>query len=236
MGGQEADAVLFAPAAGGPHPGVILYSDIVGPRPAYEGKAERLAKEGFAVLLPNIFYRAGRPPLFSSPVQFGEEKTTARIQQLREALTPANQLADAPVYVEFLSARKEVRPGPLGFVVYCFSGGLAVRTAAACPNRIKAAASFHGGNLYTDQPDSPHGLLPKIKAALYFGHAEEDKTMPAAAIEKLEEALRAWGGKFESHTYEGAHHGWTTTDFPIYNRPQADRAFAALVKLLRESL
>jgi len=236
VGGQKADAVLLAPSTGGPHPGVILYPDIVGPRPAYEGKAERLAQSGFAVLLPNIFYRAGRPPLFSHPVQFGEEKTTARIQQLREALTPADQLADAPVYVDFLSARKEVRPGALGVVGYCFSGVMAMRTAAACPAQIAAAASFHGGGLYTDQPESAHLLLPKIKAALYFGHAVEDKSMPAAAIEKLEEALRAWGGKFESHTYEGAQHGWTTTDFPIYNKPQADRAFEALVKLLRESL
>jgi carboxymethylenebutenolidase len=121
-------------------------------------------------------------------------------------------------------------------VGYCFTGGMAMRTAAACPERIQAAASFHGGGLCTTNPDSPHLLLPQIKAALHFGHAVEDKSMPADSIEKLGEALRAWGGTYINETYEGAHHGWTNSDAAVYNRAQSEKAFADLLALFRSRL
>jgi carboxymethylenebutenolidase len=113
---------------------------------------------------------------------------------------------------------------------------MAMRIAAAFPDRVVAVATFHAGRLFVDTPQSPHLLLPRIKGSLYFGHAVQDKSMPQEAIEKLEGALRGWGGKFESETYEGAFHSWTTLDSPIYNQPQAERAFAKLTELFSSSL
>jgi carboxymethylenebutenolidase len=111
-----------------------------------------------------------------------------------------------------------------------------MRAAAARPDRIAAVASFHGGRLYTDQPTSPHRLLPRIKAGLYFGHAVDDKSMPADQISKFEDELKAWGGRYQSETYEGALHGWTVPGSPVYNHAQAERAFGKLTQLFGETL
>jgi carboxymethylenebutenolidase len=111
-----------------------------------------------------------------------------------------------------------------------------MRTAAVRPEKIAAAASFHGGRLFTDLPTSPHLELPRIKARLYFGHAVNDRSMPAEAIAKLEAALQAWAGKYESEVYEGAHHSWTEPDSPVYNPEQAELAFQRLTKVFEETL
>lgn len=124
----------------------------------------------------------------------------------------------------------------MGVVGYCFSGGMALRTAAARPEKIAAAASFHGGRLYTDSMSSPHLALPRVKARLYFGHAVDDRTMPAEAIAKLDQALQEWGGNYESEVYEGAYHSWTVPDSPVYNQPQAERAYGKLKELLASTL
>lgn len=121
------------------------------------------------------------------------------------------------------------------FDAYCFSGKMALRAAAVRPGKIAAAASFHGGGLYTDGP-SPHLVLPKIRARLYFGHAINDRSMPQEAIEKLNQALENWGGKFESEVYPGAIHGWTVPDSHAYNPQQAERAFAKLRELFAGTL
>ena len=127
-------------------------------------------------------------------------------------------------------------PGPFGVVGFCFSGGMALRTAAARPDKIAAVASFHGGGLYTEAPTSPHLLLPRIKAELYFGHAVEDRSMPDEAIEKFEQALRAWGGTLRERGLRGRHHGWTVPDSPVYNQPQAEKAFEKLTGLLSREI
>lgn len=120
---------------------------------------------------------------------------------------------------------------------YCFCGALALRTAAARPAKVAAAASFHGGGLYkAGSPDSPHLVLPQVKARLYFGHAVEDKSMTAEDIAHFEQALAAWGGVYESETYEGASHGWTVPDNPVFNAAQADRAFSKLTELFAKTL
>ncbi len=124
----------------------------------------------------------------------------------------------------------------MGVAGYCFSGSIAMRIAATRPNTVRAAASFHGGGLLTDAPTSPHLLLPRIKARLYFGHAIEDRSMPAEAIEKFNSALKSWGGEYESEIYEGAFHGWTMSDSPVYNQPQAERAYGKLKELLAQTL
>lgn len=230
------DAILYHPDGKGPWPGVLFCTDIGGIRDAYRKSARRLADEGYAVLMPNVFYRTGKPPMFDFKPNFAEEKTQKRLAEISGPLTPDAMERDASAYVDFLPGQQGVRQGPMGVVGYCFTGAMALRTAAARPDKIAAAASFHGGRLCTDQPTSPHLVLPRVKARLYFGHAVEDRSMPQQAIEKLNEALKAWAGKYESEVYQGAYHGWTTLDAPVYNQPQAERAFAKLTALLGEAL
>lgn len=233
-----AEAFLYTPATGaGPWPGVVYLTDIFGIRPAFREMAQRMADKGYVVLLPNIFHRGSKLPVLDFVPQFGEEKTMKRMGELRASLPNDKMGPDGAAYADALLARPECKGGKVGVVGYCFTGAMAVRTAATAPDRIAAAASFHGGGLYTDQPDSPHLLLPKIKARLYFGHAVQDRSMPAEAIAKLEAALKAWPGKSESETYEGALHGWCVPGHVgAYNEPQAERAFVKLVELFDAEL
>jgi carboxymethylenebutenolidase len=143
---------------------------------------------------------------------------------------------DATEYVNFLALQDSVSEGAMGVVGHCFTGAMAMRVAAARADRIVAAASFHGGGLFTGSPTSPHLVLPRIKARLYFAHAVEDKSMPIEAIDKLSQALEVWGGRYESEIYDGAYHGWTAPDSPVYNQPQAERAFRKLTQLLADTL
>jgi len=228
--------LLFVPDEGRPLPGVIFLTDIGGIRPSQRQMAGRISGEGYAVLLPNIFYRTDKPPVWHFPLRFGEPATMQRFGELTGPLTPDAIERDASAYVDFLAGQDSVSKGPMGAVGFCFAGALALRSAAARPDRIGASASFHGGRLYTDDPNSPHFVLPRVKARLYFGHAVEDKSMPPEAIEKFNDALRNWSGRYESEIYEGAHHGWTVPDNPAYNPPQAERAFEKLRTLFSETL
>ena len=230
------DGVLLTSDDGRRLPGVIFYTDIGGIRPSQRQMAGRLAAEGYTVLLPNLFYRTGRLPVWHFPMEFGEPATTQRLGELTGPLRPEATERDASAYLDFLAGQESVKDAPMGVVGLCFSGALAVRTAAARPERVAAVASFHGGRLYTDDPASPHLALPRIKARLYFGHANDDKSMPQEAIEKLNQALESWGGWYESDVYEGAHHGWTVPDNPAYNQPQAERAFEKLRELFAGAL
>lgn len=230
------ESFLYRPDASGVYPGVVMYTDIAGIRPAYHRIAQRLSEQGFTVLFPNIFHRVSRLPVFDFTPKMGDERTMKRLGELRAGLNAEQMAADGAAYTDFLLAQKNVKQGKTGAVGYCFTGSMAMRTAAARPDNVAAAASFHGGGLFTDRPDSPHLLLPRIRARLYFGHAIEDRSMPADAIVKLEAALKAWGGKYESETYEGARHGWTHADSPVYNEAQAERAFVKLTALFKEAL
>lgn len=230
------DGVLYRPEDATRQPGVIHLTDIGGIRPAQRDMARRLAGLGYTVLMPNVFYRTRRPPMFDFPFNMAEERTQTRLAELRGPLTPEAIEHDAASYVDFLAASPAVGEGAMGVVGYCFAGALALRVAAARPDRIAAAASFHGGGLWTDAPTSPHLVLPRVKARLYFGHATEDRSMPQSAIDKLVLALQAWGGEYQSEVYAGAYHGWTTPDSPVYNQPEADRAFGKLGELLAASV
>jgi carboxymethylenebutenolidase len=230
------DGLLFVSDDGRPLPGVIFLTDIGGIRPSQRQMAGRLAGEGYTVLVPNIFYRTGELPAWDFKPNFGDERTTKRMAELRGPLTPEAVERDGAAYVDFLAGQQSVSNGPMGVVGYCLSGSFALRTAAARPERIAAAASFHGGGLYTNDANSPHLTLPRIKARLYFGHAVQDKSMPQEAIDKLNQALRDWGGRYESEVYEGAYHSWTVPDSPVYNEPQAERAFEKLRQLFSETL
>jgi carboxymethylenebutenolidase len=230
------EGFLYRPEAGSRYPGVIHFTDIGGIRPAHEGMARRLTAEGYAVLMPNVFYRTGRPPLFDASAKSGDERMK-RFAELATPLTSQAIARDVAAYVDFLAAHDSVSQGAMGVVGYCFTGKMALYTAFSRPDKIAAAASFHGAGLATDAPNSPHlALGPLITARLYFGHATSDKSMPAEAIDKLNRALEAWGGKYESEVYEGAYHSWTVPDSPVYNQLQADRAFEKLIGLFAETL
>jgi carboxymethylenebutenolidase len=225
-----AEAYLLTPSSGsGPWPGVLFLTDIMGIRKDNLGMAQRVADHGYTVLVPNIFYRVSKLPVVDFEVKFGDERTMKRMGELRAGLTNAQMGPDGAAYADALLAQKDVTGSKIGVVGYCFTGQMAVRTAAQVPDKIAVAASFHGGGLYTDAPDSPHLLFPKIKARLYFGHAIEDRSMPAEAIAKFEAALEEWPGEGESETYSGAHHGWTTPSHAAaYNEPQAERHYIKL--------
>lgn len=234
-----AEAILYLPEKEGRWPGVLHYTDIGGIRPSHQAMARRLAAEGYVVLMPNVFYRTGGLPLFDFPLKLGEERTTKRLAELSGPLTPEAIASDVSDYVDFLAQQKSVKPGAMGVVGYCYTGKMALYTALTRPDRIAAAASFHGGGLATDAPDSPHLLLTPSRsstARLYFGHAIKDNSMRAEAIERLNSALMAWGGKYESEVYEGAYHAWTVSDSPAYNQPQAERAFVKLADLFAQTL
>ena len=230
-----ADGFLIHPEKEGRWPGVLYLTDIIGIRQASQAMASRLAAEGYAVLLPNIFYRNGQPPIFNFPLKIGDERFMKRMNEIRGPLTPDAMDRDLSAYADFLAKQPGVSGKAFAAVGFCFSGQMALRAAAARSDQIAAAASFHGGGLYTEAPTSPHRLLPRVKAHLYFAHAIEDRSMPQEAIEQFDRALAVWGGNYESETYE-AHHGWTVPDNPWYNERQAERAYKRLTALLSSIL
>jgi carboxymethylenebutenolidase len=243
-----AEGFLYTPAGEGPWPGVLYLTDIWGIRPANQAMAQRVADQGYAVLMPNIFYRSDALPIM--PPGEPDTKDPAvlrRLSQLLAAVNADQMRRDGSIYAEFLRALPQVDGGgasaragatnkKVAVVGYCFTGQFALRTAAAAPDMVVAAASFHGGHLVTEAPDSPHTELPKVTAELYFGHAVEDPSMPPAAIEKLDDALKGWGGVYQSELYEGAKHGWSVPGRPVYNPEQSERHFTKLFDLLKRTL
>ena len=233
--GQAVEALFLRPDDMGTFPGVVFYTDIWGIRPANIGMAKRLAQKGFAVLMPNVFFRYSRiTPNGFEPQD--EKETMPTLYKIFPTETRAQMKSDGAVYVEFLQQQPGVKPGKVGAVGYCFTGQMAVLTAAAAPDQVAAAASFHGGFLVSDDADSPHKQLGPIKARLYFGHAVEDNTATPQQVATLEAALRDWHGAFQSEFYEGALHGWTVPGRDVYNELQAERAFAKLVTLFEATL
>jgi carboxymethylenebutenolidase len=231
-----AEAYLYTPSAQGKWPGVIHLTDIAGIRYANRDMAKRQADAGYTVVLPNIYYRTDKLPIFDFVPKMGDERSMKRFMELRNNLPNDAMDADGHAYVASLLSRADVSGSKVAVIGYCFTGNMAMRLAAAEPDKVTAAASFHGGGLYTGQPDSPHRLLPKIKARLYFGHAIEDRSMPEDAIKKLDDALAAWDGMWESETYAGCHHGWTVPGGPVYNEQGSNKHFQKLEELWKATL
>lgn len=234
-----ADAYLAHPDDGRPHPGILLYMDVFGLRPSLEAMARRLAGHGYTVLVPNVFHRAGRAPLVALPDHIDPGKRPEIFEKLgpvMSALTPALAMRDAGSYLDWLAGSPLVAEGPVGTTGYCLGGVLGVRTAAAYPDRIAAVASFHAGRLATDAEDSPHLLADRITAELFFGHADQDPSLPADQIKRLEDALDAAGLRYRSELYEGAHHGFTQADTAAYDADADDRHWRDLLALFGRTL
>ena len=225
------DAQLFHPAADGAWPGVLLLTDIRGVRPAFAAMGRRLAAQGYSVLLPNLYYRAGRAPVVDPSLPVQDETARARRNALRAALTPEAIRADLAAQLDFLAGSGVVRGTAAGVVGYCMSGAFALRAAVDFPQRIAAAASFHGGGLATDAADSPHRHLERIRARLYFGYADEDASMPPEMIELLETSLRDSAIPFRSDLYVGARHGFAVADGAAFDPEAAERHWRNLIDL-----
>jgi carboxymethylenebutenolidase len=230
------DSYVSCPNTGGPFPAVLFFMDGIGIRPVLRDMADRLAASGYCVLLPNMFYRRGR----AVPVDVTEilrPENRPALMDLVQSLTPERILRDAGVFIEFLAAQKEVNTaGPIGLTGYCMGGSMVLRTAAHYPGRIASAASFHGGRLVIDAPDSPHRLINRIAAELYIGHADHDHSMTAEDIARLEEALQKAGTRYRSELYIGALHGFTMLDMPVYDKAACDRHWDRLIDLYARTL
>jgi carboxymethylenebutenolidase len=237
------DAAFIHPTSGS-HPGVLIWPDAFGLRPAMRAMGRRIAAEGYSVVVPNPFYRVSKAPFTdASNFNFQNPDDMAKLRPLMASVNaPGNAEKDATAYVAFLDAQKQVKTKKkIGAQGYCMGGALVVRTAAALPDRIGAGASFHGGGLVTDKPDSPHLLAPKIKARMYFGIAASDDSRQPDAKDKLKEAFSAAKVSAEIEVYP-AQHGWCVPDMPvrdgapIYNKAEAERAWAKLVALYKAAL
>ncbi|MEO5756130.1 MAG: dienelactone hydrolase family protein [Mesorhizobium sp.] len=214
--------------------GVILYQDAFGPRPALDGMAERLAGEGYAVLVPDLFYRNAPYGPFDAKTAFVEEKSKAALMALVTGTRQEMTISDTCAFLDALAA--EGVTGPIGTVGYCMGGGRALNAAAAYPDRIKAAASFHGGNLASDAADSPHRKAASIKARVYVGMAGVDRSFPPEQSTRLAEALRVAEVDHVLENYLGMAHGWCVPDHSVFNAVGAERHWKRLTALFAETL
>ncbi|MCM1943643.1 dienelactone hydrolase family protein [Streptomyces sp. G3] len=233
-----ADAYLTHPADGEPRPAVLLYMDGFGLRPSLRAMADRLAGAGYTVVVPNVLYREGRAPVVDLPEfidQASRPKIFERLGPMMRALTPERVERDADAYLRWLTGRPEAAGGPVAVVGYCMGAGLALRTAGAYPDRVAATAGFHGGNLATEAPDSPHRVAGRLRGEVYFAHADQDPGMPAEQQERLEAALTAAGVTHRCEVYAGAHHGYTQVDTSAYDEKAAERHWEALLDLLNRT-
>jgi carboxymethylenebutenolidase len=227
-----ADAFFVHPAKGA-HPGIVMWPDIAGLREAFKVMARKLAAAGFSVLCVNQYYRGGPAPILDSFSDWRTPEGQAKIKPLREALDEAAITRDAGAYVAFLDAQDVVdKARGVGSNGYCMGGPFTVRTAAAVPGRVKAAASLHGGGLVTDAPDSPHKLLAKTQASYLFAIARNDDARDPEAKTALRQAADAAGVAATVEVFD-ADHGWTVPDSPAWNPDEAERAWEMMLALFQ---
>ena len=242
------DAAFIYPAKGS-HPGVLVWTDIFGLRPTFRDLGKRLAMQGYAVLVPNPFYRTQKSPVIEeadiATFSFASPEARTKIQQWTGPMNAPGAIEkDAVAYIGFLDSQHQVNKAKkIGTQGYCMGGPLVVRTAAQVADRVGAGASFHGGGLVTDKPDSPHLLAPKIKAHMYFAIAASDDARQPDAKDKLREAFEMAHNPADVEVYQGAQHGWCVPDMPkqpdgkpIYDKADAERAWSKLIVLYQSAL
>ncbi len=230
-----ADAYLAKADGDGPHPGVLLLMDAFGLRAQIEHMADRIAAHGYVVLAPNLFYRAGRDPVGEMPDMSAAADRDAFIQKLgplMTALTPEAVESDADVYLRRLEAESD---GPIALTGYCMGARVGLLIAEMHPARVVALGGFHGGRLVSDAPDSPHRGVASIQAELYLAFADNDQSMTPEHIAELERVLTEAGVEYRAEVYEGAAHGYTMADTPVYDENAAERHYQELFALLERT-
>ncbi|GHE02537.1 dienelactone hydrolase [Defluviimonas sp. 20V17] len=215
-------------------PGVLFFMDIFGPRPALWDMAARIAGWGYRVLVPDLFYRSGSYGPFDAATAFGDDKTRDRLMRLRDATTQDMTARDTGAFIDALAAHGGI--GPVGVVGYCMGGTRALTAARAAPVRVAVAASFHGGGLASDAPDSPHLGAAKMKAFIYVGGAGVDRSFPPEQSALLARTLREAGVEYMIENFAGMEHGWCVSDHGVYNREGAERHWRRLEQIFAERL
>jgi carboxymethylenebutenolidase len=198
---------------------------------------DRIASDGYVVLAPNVFYRAGRSPVLPMPDLSDPDQRASffgSVRSLMEELTPDRLAGDGSAYLDYLE--QVAGRGPVGITGYCMGGRLGWRIAAAHPHRVAALGAFHAGGLVTDAPDSPHLSAAEVRAELYFGFADQDRSMDAEQIATFERALDDAGARYRSEVYEGAQHGYTMADTPAFNAAASERHYGELRALFERTL
>lgn len=232
------DAFIFTPDhASGPLPAVVLLTDIGGIRDCYHDKAQTVADDGYAVLMPNIYYRdtAGSP--VPEGKSFRDDDVLPGLFKLSKALTPDAQKRDSTAYLATIDAEAEFADGPVGVAGYCLTGSFALRMAADHPQRVAAAAGFHAAGLAVeDDANSVVHVVDKIAAQVYLGHADKDDHLPPEQIARLDAALANAGVHFTTELYAGAAHGYTAADVPAYDEAADARHYKRLSTLFEETL
>jgi carboxymethylenebutenolidase len=230
-------ASIFTPDdMAGPWPAVIFFMDGLGIRPVMWEMGRRLAADGYLVLLPDLYYRVGSYPPMDPTAVLADPKLREELMKFVRSLDRDHRISDAGAFIEFLSSQTEVKGDRFGSTGYGMGGNCALTAAGAFPDRFAAAASFHGGNLATDQPDSPHLFVASITGRVYVAGAIEDASFPEEQKERLELALTQSGVDHVVETYPGARHGFAVPDLPTFDPIAAERHWAALFKLFRETL
>jgi carboxymethylenebutenolidase len=230
------DAYFVHPRTG-TAPAVLIWPDIFGLRPAFRQMAKRLAESGYAVLVVNPFYRTKKAPTSSPLADFEDPATRDALMALARSLTPETSVTDAKALTAWLDKQPSVdKSRKMGTTGYCMGGPLVFRTAATSPERIGAAATFHGGGLVTDKPDSPHLLIPKMKAQLLIAIAANDDAKQPDAKTTLKAAFAQASLTANVEVYEGTMHGWCPPDSHVYQRDAAEKAWTELLALLKRAL
>jgi carboxymethylenebutenolidase len=231
-------ASLFRPEAGaGPWPGVLMYMDGIGMRPALFPIAQRIADGGYVVLLPDLFYRAGPYETPEPKTLFSDPAVLEAWRKFIKMPPAASTMSDTRAFLDTLGARPDVRPAKVGVTGYCMGGRFALAAAGTFPDRIAAAAAFHPPGLATDEPDSPHLLAPNMRGVkFYVAGADQDRNFPDDMNQRLEDALTAAGVDHRIDTYAGMRHGWVPSDTPVHSPEGAERHFQALLDLYASTL
>jgi carboxymethylenebutenolidase len=227
---------VFTPQGAGPWPAAIFYMDGLGIRQTLFDMGQRLADAGYVVLLPDLYYRAGPYEPLDPKAVFASNDVRAAIAPLYSTTGNRKAAQDTEAFLALIDSRTDVSGKKIGTTGYCMGGGMSLTAAGTYPDRIAAAASFHGGGLATDAEDSPHLLAPKIEARVYVAGADQDGSYPPEMAEKLDTALTDAKVDHRCEIYEGALHGWTMADFPIYNEPAAERHWRELLALFKAKL
>jgi carboxymethylenebutenolidase len=231
----ECPTHVLTPDGPGPWPAVIIYMDALAIRPTLIEMAARLAGGGYVVLLPDLFYRFGAyAPLDPKEVFAGDFRTV--IGPMMATTDNRKAAEDSKALLAYLDTRSDVAGEKIGVVGFCMGGGMALTAAGIFPDRVAAAASFHGGNLATDTPVSPHLLAPEMTAEVYVAGADNDASYPPEMAARLEAALTAADVQYRAEIYQGAAHGWMKPDFAIYDEAAAERGWREMFALFDRQL